>query len=67
MAAARLLKPLGNWFPNSVKFFAALEVLEPAKDRAWLFKLTNAVNRHWQKKKCRQEKRSSEWTGRPCP
>ena len=34
LVAARLLKPLGNPPPNSVKFFAALEVLELAKDRA---------------------------------
>jgi hypothetical protein len=28
---------------NSVKFFAALEVLEQAKDRAWLAKVTTAL------------------------
>jgi hypothetical protein len=28
LVAARLLKPLGNPQPNSVKFFATLEVLE---------------------------------------
>lgn len=46
----RLLKPPGNSPPNSVKFFAALEVLEQAKDRTWLARVTNAVNLHWQKK-----------------
>lgn len=50
LVAARLLKPLGNPPPNSVKFFAATEVLEQAKDRAWLAKVTNALNQHWQKK-----------------
>ena len=50
LVAARLLKPLGNPQPNSVKFFAALEVLEQAKDRTWLAKVTNALNQHWQKK-----------------
>ena len=50
LVAARLLKPLGNPPPNSVKFFATLELLEQAKDRTWLAKVTNALNQHWQKK-----------------
>lgn len=50
LVAVRLLKPLGNPPPNSVKFFATLEVLEQAKDRTWLAKVTNALNQHWQKK-----------------
>ena len=41
LVAARLLKPLGNPPPNSVKFFAASEVLAQAKDRTWLAKVTN--------------------------
>ena len=48
LVAARLLKPLGNPPPNSVKFFAMLELLEQIKDRAWLAKVTNALNQHWQ-------------------
>jgi len=50
LVVARLLKPLGNPPPNSVKFFAASELLEQVKDRAWLAKVTNALNQHWQKK-----------------
>ena len=50
LVAARLLKPLGNPPPNSVKFFAASELLEQAKDRTWLAKVTNALNQHWQKR-----------------
>jgi len=50
LVAARLLKPLGSPPSNSVKFFAALEVLELAKDRTWLAKVTTALNQHWQKK-----------------
>jgi hypothetical protein len=50
LVAARLLKLLGNSQPNSVKCFAALEVLELSKDRVWLAKLTNALNQHWQRK-----------------
>ena len=54
---ARLLKPLGNPPPNSVKFFAASELLEMVKDRAWLGKVTNAVNQHWQKKNAAKKNR----------
>ena len=50
LVAARLLKPLGSPPPNSVKFFAATEVVEQAKDRTWLAKVTNALNQHWQTK-----------------
>ena len=50
LVAARLLKPLGNPQPNSVKYFASVEVLELAKDRLWLARMTNAVNQHWQRK-----------------
>jgi hypothetical protein len=50
LVAARLLKPLGNPPQNSVKFFAASEVLEHVKDRTWLAKATNALNQHWQKR-----------------
>ena len=36
LVSARLLKPLGNPPPHSVKFFAASELLELVKDRVWL-------------------------------
>ena len=35
LIVTRLLKPLGNHPPNSVKCFATVEVLELLKDRAW--------------------------------
>jgi hypothetical protein len=50
LVMARLLKPLGNPTPNSVKYFAAMEVLELAKDRTCLAKVTNAVGQHWKEK-----------------
>ncbi|HEY9175025.1 MAG TPA: hypothetical protein VI136_22275 [Verrucomicrobiae bacterium] len=58
LVAARLLKPLGNPPPNTVKFFAATEVLEQAKDRAWLARVTNALNQHWQQKNAAKRKRT---------
>jgi len=50
LVAVKLLKPLGNPPANSVKYFSAAEVLEQAKDRTWLAKVTNALNQHWQKR-----------------
>jgi hypothetical protein len=49
LVAARLLKPLGNPSPYNVKSFAASELLEQVEDPAWLAKVTNALNQHWQK------------------
>jgi hypothetical protein len=49
LVAARLLKPLGNPASNGIKFFATGELLELTKDKAWLVKVTNAVNQYWQK------------------
>ena len=50
LVAARMLKPLGNPPPNSVKYFATVEVLEFVKDRSRLAKVTNAVSLHWKQK-----------------
>ncbi|HEV2694481.1 MAG TPA: hypothetical protein VG347_16425 [Verrucomicrobiae bacterium] len=49
LVGARLLKPLGNPSQNSTKYFATADVLELAKDRAWLVKVTNAISQHWQR------------------
>jgi hypothetical protein len=59
LVAARLLKPLGNPPPNSVKFFAASELLELAKDRVGLAKVTNAVNQHWQRRNAAKKKQAA--------
>ena len=48
LVTARLLKPLGNPSQNSTKYFAAADVLEISKDRAWLVKITNTISQHWQ-------------------
>jgi hypothetical protein len=48
LIAARLLKPLGNPSQNSTKYFATEDVLEIAKDRLWLVKVTNTICQHWQ-------------------
>lgn len=54
LVVARLLKPLGSPQPNSVKYFGTMEILELAKDRAWLAKVTNAVSQHWKQKNQRK-------------
>jgi hypothetical protein len=41
---------LGLPTPNSVKFFAALELLDYAKDHVWLARVTNALIQHWHRK-----------------
>ena len=51
---ARLLKPLGNPSQNSVKFFAAVDVLELLRDRSWLHKMTQVINQHWQQQNARK-------------
>jgi hypothetical protein len=56
LVAARLLKPLGNPQKNGIKFFATSELIEQAKDKAWLVKVTNAVNQHWQKNNSNKNK-----------
>ncbi len=63
LVGARLLKPLGNPPPNSVKFFAMHEVMEQAKDRTWLAKVTNALNQHWQNKNAAKRKQSARIVG----
>jgi hypothetical protein len=57
LVAARLLKPLGNPPPHSVKYVATPELLEQVKDRAWLAKATNALNQHWQKRNANKKNR----------
>ena len=52
---ARLLKPLGNPPSNGNKFFATAELLELVKDKAWLVKVTNAVNQHWHRLNARKK------------
>src|SRR4051794_12492479 len=57
LVGTRLLKPLGNPPPNGIKFFCTSEVLELAKDRSWLVKITNAVNQHWHRQNARRKTR----------
>jgi hypothetical protein len=45
--AVRRFKPLGNPPPNSIKYYAALELVERVKDRTWLAKVTNPLSQHW--------------------
>ena len=57
LVCTRLLRPLGNPPPNGIKFFATAELVELTKDRAWLVKVTNAVNQHWHRQNARKKGR----------
>jgi hypothetical protein len=57
LVAARILRPLGNPQPNSVKYFATTEILEASRERAFLSKMTETIGRHWQRKNSRAGKR----------
>jgi hypothetical protein len=63
LVAARLLKPLGNPPPSSVKYFAAAELLEQMNHRTWLAKVTNALNQHWQRKNAGKKKTAGKQFG----
>lgn len=58
LVAARLLKPLGNPAPTGIKFFCTAEVLEQAKDKSWLNKVSNAVYVHWYRHNARKKERT---------
>jgi len=60
LVGSRLLKPLGNPAQNSIKFFAAADVLELAKDRNWLVKVTATINRHWQRQNAKKRGRCDD-------
>lgn len=60
LVSTRLLKPLGSPQANAVKFFATADVLELAKDKAWLVKITNAVSHHWRGQNERRKGRPAE-------
>ena len=55
LAAARLLKALGNPPPNCVKYFATVDLIALMDDRAWLAKMTIAISQHWQRKNGRKK------------
>jgi hypothetical protein len=55
LITARLLKPLGNPAQNGAKFFATADVLETAKDRSWLVKVTHVISQHWQRQNARRK------------
>jgi hypothetical protein len=56
---ARLLKPLGNPSANGAKYFATADLLEIAKDRSWLVKVSNTICQHWQRQNGRKKNGSA--------
>ena len=60
LVAAKLLKPLGNPSPNTIKFFATADLLELMQDRNWLMRVTSTINLHWHNKNARKKNRLSD-------
>jgi len=60
LVSARLLKPLGNPMPSSRKYFATVEILELMRDRAWLARVTTALQQYWLRRNGRKNPRSEE-------
>src|SRR5471032_2768687 len=60
LLAAKLLKPLGNPSPNTIKFFATADLLELMQDRNWLVRVTSTINQHWHNKNARQKNRQPD-------
>lgn len=54
LVSAKLIKPLGNPPANGIKFFATADLLESAKDRNWLVRVSATIYQHWQKKNARK-------------
>ena len=62
---ARMLKPLGNPSANGTKYFATADLLEIAKDRGWLVKVTNRPSQPArQRPEYPKEKTFSQWCGK---
>lgn len=55
LITARLIKPLGTPAQNSTKYFCTADILEAAKERTWLVKMTAAINGHWQKQNAKKK------------
>lgn len=50
LVAAKLLKPLGNPSPNSIKHYATADLMELTKDRNWMARVSNSIYQHWKRK-----------------
>lgn len=60
LVAAGLLKPLGKPSANGTKFFATTELLELTRDRAWLARVTLALQQYWRAKNDRRASAETE-------
>jgi hypothetical protein len=53
LAAAKLVKPLGNPPMNGIKYFSTADILEACKDRNWLMRVSAAIHMNWAKRNAR--------------
>lgn len=57
LVEGKLLSPLGEPPQNGIKLFAAVDILEKAKDLRWLDKANKYLTRHWQNKNAKARER----------
>jgi hypothetical protein len=60
LVAAKLLSPLGKPAQNAPKYFAAVDIMARADDRAWLSEATKALARYWLQKNRQKRRRCQE-------
>ena len=53
LAAAKLIKPLGNPPVNGIKYFSTMDILEACKDRNWLVRVSATIHMNWAKRNAR--------------
>jgi len=65
LIAWKLLKPLGNPAPNTMKWFAADTVEELRRDLKWLSRATDAVMLYWRGKNARKTRSGETVSAQP--
>ena len=65
LIAGKLLKPLGNPAPNTMKWFAADTVEELRHDLKWLSRATDAVMLYWRGKNARKTRAGETVSAQP--
>jgi hypothetical protein len=55
LIGAKLLTPLGKPAANAPKYFAAVDVVNAARDRDWLSQATRLLSRYWSEKNGRKK------------
>jgi len=62
LAAAKLVKPLGNPPVNGIKYFSTADILESCKDKNWLVRVSATIHQNWAKRNARYTAPAAETT-----